>query len=190
MASDVDIANRALQKLGAARITSLTEDSVQARACNLCYEPLRDAELRAHPWNFSIKRAQLAADATAPLFGPATAYTLPVDFLRLLPPDPVTNYNTLDWKIEGKKILTDETGALDVRYIYRVTDAGEFDALFIEALSARMAVEMCEELTQSNTKAQLMREDYKSALREARKLNAFENIPAEQQDDTWITARL
>ena len=63
MASEVDIANRALQKLGAESIVSLTQDSENARACNLCYEPIRDAELRAHPWNFAIKRASLAADS-------------------------------------------------------------------------------------------------------------------------------
>ena len=56
MASEVDICNRALSKLGAARITSLTEDSVNARACNAMYESVRDAELRAHPWNFAMKR--------------------------------------------------------------------------------------------------------------------------------------
>ena len=46
MASVVQISNRALQKLGAKSIVSLTEDSVNARAANLCYEDLRRAELR------------------------------------------------------------------------------------------------------------------------------------------------
>ena len=132
----------------------------------------------------------MAEDATDPGFGFETAYSLPSDFIRLLQPDPPWNYNTHDWQIEGKKILTNDTGALDVRYIYRVTDPNEFDALFIEALASRLAVELCEELTQSNTKGEVVRNDYVRAIREARKLNSFENVPAEQQTDTWITARI
>ncbi len=190
MASDVDICNFALQKLGAEPIVSLTQDSENARSCNRVFTHLRDAELRAHPWNFAIKRAQLAADSTAPAFGFATAYTLPSDFLRLLPPDVQFNPNDLDWQIEGRKILTDDSGALDIRYIYRVEDTNDFDDLFVEALACRIAAELCEKITQSNSKAQMIREDYTTAMRTARKMNAFENIPAEPPTDTWITSRL
>ena len=190
MASAVDICNIALTKLGAERIASLGENNESARACNLMYQFTRDAELRSHPWNFAIKRAQLAEDANPPSFGYAASFTLPSDFLRLLPPDPAYNFNTHDWQIEGRKILTNETSLLDIRYVARITDTEQFDSLFVHALGARLAVEICEQLTQSNTKAQIMRDDYKEAIRTARKLNAFENIPAESYSDTWITARI
>lgn len=190
MASEVDIANRALQKLGAERIVSLTQDSENARACNLSYPLIRDAELRNHPWNFAIKRAQLAADATAPAFGPANSYTLPSDCLRLLPPDPSANFNTHDWQVEGRKILTDDAAPLEIRYISRVTDTTQYDSLFIEALACALAQELCEQLTQSNSKAQIIRSDYMAAIRAARKQNAFENTSAEPPVDTWITCRL
>lgn len=189
MASEVDIANRALQKLGAESIASLTQDSENARACNLCYEPIRDAELRAHPWNFAIKRASLAADSTAPEFGYDAAYTLPSDCLRVLPPDPYVNYNTMDWQIEGRKILTNDGAPLEIRYIKRETDPNQYDSLFIECLSSKIAVELSEKLTQSNSKGAAAREDYVRSIREAKKMNAFENISAEQQIDTWITCR-
>lgn len=190
MASEVDICNFALQKLGAEPIVSLSQDSENARSCNRVYFHLRDVELRAHPWNFAIKRVQLAADSTAPDFGYANAYPLPSDFLRLMPPDVQFNPNDLDWQIEGRKILTNDAGALDVRYIYRVEDPNEFDATFVEALACRIAMELCEKITQSNSKAQMIREDYTTAMRTARKLNAFENIPAEPPTDTWITSRI
>lgn len=190
MASMVDIANRALQKLGAERITSLTQDTENARAVNACYEIVRDAELRSHPWNFAIKRAQLAEDAIGPAFGFDAQFTLPSDFLRLMPPDENANYNDLDWQIEGKKILTNDSGPLNIRYIYRVTDTAEYDSLFIEMFACKLAAELCEQLTQSNSKAQMVRDDYIRATREAKRLNAFENKPSEQQTDTWITGRL
>ena len=190
MSSAVDICNFALQKLGAETIVSLTQDSENARSCNRVFEHLRDAELRAHPWNFAIKRAQLAADSTAPAFGYANAFTVPADFLRMLAPDVWANPNDLDWQIEGKKILTNDSAPLELRYIYRVEDPNQFDALFVEALACRIAAELCEKITQSNSKAQLIRDDYTTAMRTARKLNAFENVPSEPATDTWITSRL
>jgi hypothetical protein len=190
VASIVDVCNRALQKLGADRIISLTQDSVSARACNLAYEPVRDAELRLHPWNFAISRAQLAADATAPEYGYDYSYTLPSDCLRVLTNDPNEAAYPTDWKIEGRKILTNDAAPLQIRYITRITDTTKYDALFNEMLSCKLAMEMCEELTQSNSKRQLAAEEYKQTTREARKMNAFENIPAEQATDSWLTTRL
>jgi len=190
MASTIDICNRALQKLGADRIISLTQNSTSARACNLAYEPVRDAELRAHVWSFSVKRAQLAADATAPVYGYDYSYTLPSDCLRLLHNDHNEGVYITDWKVEGRKILTNESAPIDIRYIYRITDTTKYDASFSEALSCKIAMEICEELTQSNTKRQIAAEEYKAAIREARKINAFENVSKEFQTDTWLTARL
>lgn len=191
--SDVSISNLALQKLGAARIVSLAEDSPQARECNACYEAMRDLELRKHRWSFAITRVALAADVTAPAFGPAKYFTLPADFLRLLEPDSSENYNTLDWRIEtnsgSKKIATDSSSPLNIRYVARIEDPAQFDAAFVEALACRMAIQMCEKLTQSNTKMQAVAEQYKDAIREARRVNAIEVVSAEPPTDTWDTAR-
>lgn len=189
MASEVDICNRALQKLGARRIVALNENSVNGRACSQAYENVRDAELRAHPWNFSIRRAQLAASSTTPSFGKANAYPLPSDFLRLLPRDPLDNLNDRDWQIEGRELLTDESGAFDLRYVAQITDPNTMDPLFREALSASLAMELCEELSQSNTKKADLKNDYKDKIRTAMRVNAIENIPTEAPEDTFITVR-
>jgi hypothetical protein len=187
--SVVEICNRALQKLGAARITSLTQDTPNARSCNVAYNVLRKAELRSHPWSFAIKRAELAADATAPSWGRANSFTLPSDFLRLMDDYPEDNMNNKDWQIEGKKILTDDDAPLYIRYIYDVEDPNEFDSLFSEALSSKIAMELCEEITQSNSKLQAVSEMYKAAIREARRINAIENVAAKPPEDEWITVR-
>lgn len=187
--SVVQICNNALQKLGATRITAIDEDSRNARACNATYEGTKQAELRAHVWNFAIKRAELAADSEAPAWGRANAFTLPSDFLRLLPPYPEDNLNSTDWQIEGKKILTDDDAPIYIRYIYNVTDPNEMDALFLDMLSIKLAYDICEEITQSNTKKASLLEDYKDALSEARRINAIENISAKPPEDEWITVR-
>lgn len=189
MASKVDIANRALQLIGAKRIVSLSEDSRNARAANAAFEPVKKAELRKHPWGFAVKRAQLAASTTAPLFTRANSFPLPADFIRLLPPDPETNFNDLDWTIEGRNIITNDGAPLDVRYIYDVTDPNEFDMLFREALAAKLAEQLCEEITQSNAKKAEATMAYREAIAEAKRANAIEKVAEKPPEDEWVTCR-
>lgn len=190
MAADVDICNLAMQKLGAKRIAVLTEDSRNARSCNTSYNFVRDAVVRSHPWSFALKRSQLAPSATTPAFDFGYQFPLPADCLRHLKP----NDNDLDWVIEGGSILTNDVAStapvINLRYIARITDANKFDPLFIQAFAAALAWEMCEEITQSNSKKDAMLANYKYWIGEARKANAFEQIAADPPEDTWITAQL
>lgn len=54
--TSVGIANVALSRLGATRILAIDEDTENARLVNAIYGTIRDEVLRAHPWNFAIKR--------------------------------------------------------------------------------------------------------------------------------------
>lgn len=190
MASEVEICNRALQKLGQPIITSLTENSVAARACNTAFIPVKLAELRKHNWSCAIKRVQLAADTDEPIFGKDYSYTLPADFLRLLPRDPEDNLNDRDWQIEeNRKLITNEAAPFNMRYIKNITDPNEMDPLFREALSSKLALEICYAVTQSNTLKESLREDYKDAIREAKRTNGIERVPQESSEDSFITAR-
>lgn len=69
MPSVVEICNEAMDLLGAATITSLDENSKEARLCNRRFSTVRDAVLRSHPWNCAITRATLSQDGTPPSFG-------------------------------------------------------------------------------------------------------------------------
>ena len=185
MASWVEFANTALQQIGEEVITSLTDDSDRARAVNRIYQSELRTELRLHPWNCARKRVQLATLTTAPTFGPAYQFQLPSDFVRLLPDAEVT-----DWQIEGRKLLSDDGGPLDVVYIYEITDPNELDPLLVEAYVARLAMKLCERLTMSSGKRELAVRDYTEAVKQARKVNAFESISATPPEDPWVTARL
>lgn len=111
MASEVEICNSALIKLGDDTITSLTDDSKRARLCNAQFARLRDEVLRAHPWNFAIRRASLAKLSQAPAFEFAAAFRLPEDpyCLRVLllfdgsAPQGISRHR---WKIEGRTLPT------------------------------------------------------------------------------------
>lgn len=189
MASVLEIYNRALQKLGAKRISSVDENSVAAQECNACYSILRDSELMGNRWAFAIKRASLAADAPSPEWGRDNAYTLPSDCLLVIPPYVEDDNVYRDWVIENKKIISDESAPLRIRYVGRIEDPSEMDVLFREALSTKMAYEMCEKLTQSNTKKESLRADYDEIIKKARKQSSIQSVPAKSPDDTWTMAR-
>lgn len=188
MSSQISICNRALQMLGAGTITSLSENSKTARALGVAYEPKRKGLLRKYNWNFAIRRAELAADTEAPLFGMRNRFQLPSDFRRLLHDD--TTRLERDWRVEAGFIHTNDGSPLKIRYIADVTEPGAFDPLFSELLSAEIAEAICEELTQSTTKLQAVKEIKREAMSDARRMNAFENKSLEPQLDDWISMRV
>ena len=53
--NDYDIANLALVRLGAKRITSLSDGSRNANEINAVYEFLRQEVLRSYPWNWATE---------------------------------------------------------------------------------------------------------------------------------------
>jgi hypothetical protein len=65
--TDISIANMALSRIGHHNeVTVLADSGSEAqRQCYLHYEPARDALLRAHPWNFAVKRTKLITQAEA-----------------------------------------------------------------------------------------------------------------------------
>ena len=173
MANQVEICNRGLQAIGAKTIVDLEEGTPNADACNLVYNPIRLALLREHTWNFATKQAELAAEDPAPSFGRSNAYPLPSDFLRLLPPFPEDNTNTLDHQIQGKKIFTDDSSPIQIRYVYNVTDVNEMDALFREALAMKIGLELAEDLTNSSSKVDRVERKFDRAIRQAKRTNAI-----------------
>lgn len=184
--SDTQVCNRGLQKLGSARILDITDDSKNGRACRAAYDIVRRSELRKHYWRFAIKRVTLSPVVGFTSEDYTYAFQLPSDYLRMIKPrDP---YN--DIQLEGNRILTNLSNVFHLRYIADITDPTAFDVNFSEMLSCAMAIEMCEELTQSNSKKADIKDDYKTAKSEAKMLNAFETIPAEPEDDSWLLARL
>ncbi len=187
--SVVAIYNLALQKVGQSRVEAVDEDNNNARHCTACYEILRRAELRKAAWNFSIVRVILAPSPTIPQFTYAKGFAVPTDSLRVLLPPRLA----LDWKIEvldGREaILTNDGDTLYIRYIQDVTDPTRFDPLFVDMLACKMAWQMCEIITQSNTKKEALQAEYIQSRNEARRLNAFEKIPDAEPESPWLAAR-
>jgi hypothetical protein len=184
--SAVDCSNSALQRLGATPIMAFTDDSREARQCVVAYDSNRRAELRKHRWNFATKRAVLAPDAEAPAFDYTYQFTIPADCLRVLLPADAT----CDWVLEGRKILSNQSTVLYLRYVSDITDVTQWDAAFYDLVAVSMAMDMCETLTNSASKMGRLQDEYRHSLAEARKSNAFEQLPQSGPDDSLWLVRL
>ena len=175
MASVVDICNGALNQLGASTILTLTEDSKNARLCNARYTQVRDSVFRSHPWNCLQKRVELAADTTAPAWGFSYAYTLPADCLRLLR---ILDYDA-DYKIEGRKILTDNS-TMKILYVARIEDPNQYDELLRETLSAALGADIAFAVTSNNQTASNMYNLFQDKLKDARFVDSTEGQNIDQ----------
>ena len=157
-----------------------------ARACAIAYDSNRRDELRKHRWNFALARVVLAPDATAPAFDYLYQFTLPSNCLRVLRPATAD----LDWQIEGRKILSNYSAVMQLRYIADIEDVTQWDASFYNVVAGALAVDICERLTQSNSKKQELIAQYTEDVRMARRVDAFESGPEDSADDDWWNARL
>ena len=197
MPSVVDICNEAMDLLGAATITALTENSKEARLCNRRFETVRDAVLRSHPWNTAIRRASLAQDSDAPAFGFTYQYTLPTDpyCLRVLSfwnsnvDSEVAAYDSqVMFKIEGRKVLSNE-GTCKITYLARVTDTEQYDSLLSSTIAHKLAAETAHAITGSTSVSQAMQQLYQSRLSEARSIDAMEGMPDKIIADDFVNIR-
>lgn len=200
MTSTVDIANYALNIIGATNISAFDENSKVGRLINQRYDGVRDSVFRAHPWNCLIRRVELAQDVAKPAFGYANQYTLPTDpyCLRVLefsngtlhyPYDNmVSNTGGAAFVIEGRKLLTDE-GTARIKYIGRITDPNEYDVLLTDCIAAKLAAEIAYAVTGSNTVVELSAALYVDKLREARFVDATENAAIRLEASDFIESR-
>ena len=192
MASVVNICNSALNLIGASTISALTEDTKNARLCNQRYEPVRNRVFRSHNWNCLIKRVQLAANSTDPVIEFDKSYALPSDCLRVLKIHNGTTdsiASNLDYKIEGKNIVTDETTVYIV-YIALDTDPNNYDVYLREAISHQLAADLAYAITNNATLSNNYMARADERLREARFIDATENSLDTVEANEFTDARL
>lgn len=190
-ASEVSIANEALLLLGANTITSFADDDSNAVLVDRFYHSERDAILRSHRWNCAIETANLASLSDTPIIDWQYQFTLPVDpyCLRVLDVRTVSGDIYLDFAIQGRKILTQES-TVDITYIKRVEDPSSFDALLYQTIVFRLAWKLAFPITRSHTVMNHMGTMYEAVAREARAIDSQEGTPEIIESDTLTDIRL
>ncbi len=192
MASNVDIANLSLRKIGETRINALDDNTPQATVVNSVYQQVRDREIAKRLWKFAATRAALAALSTPPLFGYQYQYVLPADCQRVLEVVDAWSYlqpGDPPFRIEGRAILTDMPAPLKIRYASIAKPESEFSALFVDVLACALAIEIAPSLRPSDSKGKQLRVDYRESLRDASRAHALENAPFMQRSGSWESAR-
>lgn len=126
-------------------------------------------------------------------------FRLPNGFLREAPQAPKAgNVGWLgssqglalnDWEYEGNYILSSEPRLIAYRFVADVADVSAMDPMFCEGLAARIALEVCEELTQSSDKLRNIASQYKTFMSEARTVNGIETGSVQPPEDEFITVR-
>lgn len=144
--SRTEIANQALTRIGAQRITDLDDDSVKnARVCRVVFDPTIREIGRMADWNCLMKRETIGQLSTAPAFGWDHQYQLPADYLRMvkLNGHEYRGQPGDEFDVEGGRLLTDAEEA-NVLYVAYTDDSAKYDSLLVAAivtlLGAKMAV--------------------------------------------------
>lgn len=194
--SETSICNQALARVAQGPIVNINDGDRLARLCKLHYGPKRDALLRDYRWKFALRRAALPASATPPAFGYANAYVLPVDCLRVLSINDIDPEREPDlaeqWDREGDTIVTDLGAPLKIRYTARVTDPTRFDASFVDALTAYLALYLAPSIKELDANlTATMRQEFEFIVSRARHTSAIEGRPVRRYrlSSSWVYGR-
>ena len=188
----VEVCNLTLDLLKQAPISSIDSpedpaEVIMARWYDVC----RRALLRAHTWNFALKRRVLTPTGTAPAFGYSDAYNLPNDFLRLgsIGDDSLGDFRR-DYEIEnGQLLMTNDAGDLNLRYVYDLTTVTQFDPLFVDILALYMAVRLSNKFNIASSLKTELKDDFKLAWANAMTIDGQERPPVRIQTSKILARR-
>lgn len=187
MATDTDVANFALGMIGEGQITSLTEASEAAEACNLWFTTARRRSLRASNWTCAIKRVTISPDAAAPNHGPDARFKLPADYIRLVSIDDARAGR--EYTIESGYLLTDQGPSINISYVFDETDVSQYDEELVQFFATALAFYICLKLTQSKKLRTDLEATLNHAETRAKNIDSAGQSPQQLQAGSWITGR-
>lgn len=127
-------------------------------------------------------------------------FRLPNGYMREAPQDPKAGSTSFlgapsgimytDWELNGDYIVSRTSYPLMLRFVGDVTWVPAMDPMFCEGLACRVAMAVCEPLTQSGAKLQSIAAEYQRFMTEARMVNGIEEGASEPPEDDWIVCRL
>ncbi len=192
MASEVSICNIAIIRVGHDPVLSLDDtENKPARLCKILYPEIRDSMLRAHPWNFAIKRVELALSTETPGDDEfAFMHVVPADCLKIL--TVLDDYtHRVEVNASGAKVIVSNEETQYLRYVSKITDPNLMDPLFRQALSLTIAAALAVPRPENAKLAEGIAAQAEEATKTARTMDAQEGTPQDLQgDDIWRIARV
>lgn len=167
MASKVDICNRALSRIKAKRITSLDENSNEARLCKSLYDNIAEEVMFDGEYSSTISRSTLNLTVNTPNHEYSYEYQLPTDpkCLRVLNINETVT-GEYDHAIEGDKLLAN-ISTMSIRFIGLIEDTESYDLGLKRVITAKLAYELAYPLTGSASLSQSLYNIYLQEREEA-----------------------
>jgi len=188
--SVIEICNNALQDLGEDLIVSLSDGTKAANLCNQRWPSVRDAVIRAHPWNCCMEMDSLAPMSQTPAWRWNYQYQLPADCLRVMAVANASGVVVAEWELQGRKLLCDIDAEVLIRYVKRETDPTVYDSLLSEALAARLSAVLAYPLSGSTSAQEAAWTIYQNKVAEARGMDAREGVTETLFTSAWEAAKL
>ncbi len=191
MATEVGICNAALQLIkNTKRITSLTQGTKEANACEEIYTEMRDLLLEMHTWNFATHRVQLARLTETPAFGWSYYYQLPSDFIRVSAVyGDSSGRAKIDYKVEGSRLSTD-AASVYLLYVRRISDPNLMTAGFRTALAKLLGSRLAPGIANSATRGTELKKEFEDEdLIFAKSSDSLQDMPDELPESSWVTVR-
>ena len=166
----------------ARRIVSYdTDTTVEARSCRQHLDHVCNTLLRRHQWNFASVRKALSKLTDVPLSEWAAAWQLPVDMVRMIritATDP--NNPVRDYALEGRHLLTADLDDVTLLYVSNAVAIVEWDSLFIDAVTYKLAARIAPDVTQNPALAEAALQKLEAlALPQAQTADAREVLSGE-----------
>lgn len=145
--TQVQVANLALDMIGANTISSFEDSTVEAQKMKAYYELFVRQAFGKHEWNFSLTEYQATLLETSPIPQWEYAYTLPADMLQLKSAflsnsagdrAPYKNYQLF----ENNTLCTDSGNGIWIHYLKRVYET-RWPAYFIDYVAHHLATKLC-----------------------------------------------
>lgn len=190
MADVAEVCNIALLEVGSEPIADIDQQIDRARYIKARFPIARDLTMRAHPWNFAMRR-DLIAVAGTPAFGWSYAYNLPNDPVCLrvweIGERPAKD---IPHTIEGRQLLTNMAGPLPIRFIGRIIDASLWDPLYCQALGLHLAHSVCFKLTSNLNLEASLRKKALDFLRLAQSIDGQEGTSDDEYEGDLLASRI
>jgi len=170
--SEAHICSQALTWCGQDPINTLEEKNEPARWMKANYYLIRDATLEARLWSFAKQRHKSVV-ATRDPWGIKFQHTIPASWVKVFnafcdvsPSDPKNWVVSHDWQRLGPYVLSDDA-TLYLEGVNREVDTGRYSALFVQALTARLAAAAAIPLAGSRQLQEDMWDIYSGIISEA-----------------------
>lgn len=193
MATSQDIINGALINIGEEPLTSPNEKNKAGRLARNRYDIIRQEVLYRHPWKCASARERLSPQVAKPVFDRQYKFSIPPDVLRIWRVVDTSSTKRIEdvtcvdesWKKEGRELLSNYPD-IGIEYVRDEKNISLLDPLLVDAISLRLAVDICYSLTQDTQLRTQLQALFTELLVKAKSVDAKQEAPRRLEANEWI----